>query len=164
MAKRMKNDPAAASGDGSVDMTPMIDVTFQLIIFFMCVTDMANNTKERLMLPMAVRAEVDVIEPKRLVVNIKRDGDVVIAGEVCTDPRLEQIFEYEESISPKVAGYANKAIYIRADKNADYRHVARVMFLAQEARLWRVMFSTADPAFAAAEEAAAARTAAAGGG
>ncbi len=143
MAKRMANDPAAASGDGGMDMTPMIDVTFQLIIFFMCVTDMADNTKERLALPVARKAEVDIVEPGRLVINVNAEGDVVVAGEAVTDRRLYELLRYEARISPKENGLPSKAVYIRADKLADYRHIERVMAVAQENSLWRVMFRIA---------------------
>lgn len=58
------------------DMTPMIDCVFQLIIFFMLVTDFANTQMERVMLPKATEAEEDK-EParKRLMINFVHQPD-----------------------------------------------------------------------------------------
>lgn len=145
MARRMRNDPGAASGEGGLDMTPMIDVTFQLIIFFMLVTDIADNSKEKLILPTAHKAEIDVVEPGRLVINVKRTGEIIIGGLEHSDADLRRVFKYEATYSPKENGLPTRALYVRADKFADYRHIERIMALAQEALLWRMMFSTTDP-------------------
>ena len=53
-----------------MDMTPMIDVCFELIIFFMLITEVSSNAKEKFKLPLAEKTSMDVVEPGRLMVNI----------------------------------------------------------------------------------------------
>jgi len=58
----------------SLNMTPMIDVVFQLIIFLMLATEITNTDLERLFLPEAKAALVDTDPPKdRVIVNITHD-------------------------------------------------------------------------------------------
>jgi len=71
----MAYKPKAGTG-AEMDMTPMIDCVFQLIIFFMLVTDFANSQIERVMLPKATEAEEDK-DPakKRLMINLVHQPD-----------------------------------------------------------------------------------------
>ena len=57
--------------DMEMDMTPMIDVVFNLIIFFMVITDMTQQDLEYLVLPRAQEAQEDPgDDPERLIINI----------------------------------------------------------------------------------------------
>ena len=54
-----------------INLTPMIDVVFNLIIFFMVITDMTQKDLEYLVLPKADKADVDEGEDKdRIIINI----------------------------------------------------------------------------------------------
>lgn len=68
MARKRKKPPAY---DLDVNLTPMIDVVFNLIIFFMVITDMTQKDLEYLVLPRASEAAEDPgDDPERLIVNI----------------------------------------------------------------------------------------------
>ena len=79
------------------DMTPMIDCTFQLIIFFMLVTDMASLRTEALTLPAASRV-IDAKNEDDLVVNVMADGKVKVDGRILKDEALESIFEHVQKV------------------------------------------------------------------
>ena len=74
--------------EGHVNLTPMIDVVFQLIIFFMLVTELTNLALEQVVLPIAAYAKENPGKEGEVVVNIKQDpnaqnpsdGILVIAG------------------------------------------------------------------------------------
>ena len=70
LARRRRPSPAALR----MNMTPMIDIVFQLIIFFMIVIDMSQKDLEALELPMSKTAVEDEPEEGRLYVNINRSG------------------------------------------------------------------------------------------
>lgn len=65
MAKRQ------ADVEVTVDMTPMIDLTFLLIIFFIVVNDMSKTELEDLKLPIAIQAGKDVPPPNRPILNVR---------------------------------------------------------------------------------------------
>ena len=64
-----------------MDMTPMIDVVFQLIIFFMLVTDMSQQDLAELKLPYAETSQKDEMMKGRLTFNILKDGEIEIQGD-----------------------------------------------------------------------------------
>ena len=71
---RKKKDPLSAE-DLELNMTPMIDVVFNHIIFFMIVTDMTQKDIEQLKLPDS-RASVedkDDEEQVRMILNVIKD-------------------------------------------------------------------------------------------
>ncbi|HBF23538.1 MAG TPA: hypothetical protein DDW23_06980, partial [Planctomycetes bacterium] len=53
-----------------VDMTPMIDLTFLLIIFFIIVNDLTQKDLEELKLPIAMEAGHDEPPPGRPILNV----------------------------------------------------------------------------------------------
>jgi|FLOH01.1.fsa_nt_gi biopolymer transport protein ExbD len=65
MAKRTANTEI------EIDMTPMIDMTFLLIIFFIIVNDMSQKDLEELKLPIAMEAGHDEPPENRPVLNVR---------------------------------------------------------------------------------------------
>jgi biopolymer transport protein ExbD len=76
-----------------MDMTPMIDVAFQLIIFFMTVSQMSEVAHERLQLPKQIGAEEQ--KPKTLIVNVTHTGELKVSGEPFTIARLVTLVSSE---------------------------------------------------------------------
>jgi len=100
-----------------VNLTPMIDVVFNLIIFFMVITDMTQQDLEYLILPKADEAEEDPgDDPERLIVNVinfdhKNNQVRIDRGEI--NPNLPPImmdgrqFENLEAFRRKLRQLAN---------------------------------------------------------
>jgi len=134
--------PAEVDND-SLDMTPMIDIVFQLIIFFMLVTDMAKAQLEPLHLPVAKKAMKEKMEdPTILVLNIMKDGAIKTNGKVVWSPKmgdeaktLENLFENRRNDRryQEVAGKADWVKYpllVRADRSTAFEHVQKVLMVA----------------------------------
>ena len=65
-----------------MDMTPMIDCVFLLMIFFVLVIDLSQKDLEDLILPKAIHVEEDKNPPDvRPIINIMQDGTVMHKGE-----------------------------------------------------------------------------------
>lgn len=62
---------AAAKVDVAMDMTPMIDLVFLMIIFFIVVNDMSKKELEEMKLPVATMAGKDVPPPNRPILNVR---------------------------------------------------------------------------------------------
>jgi len=109
------------------DMTPMIDMTFQLIIFFMLVTDMSKTQLEPLRTPAASAAILDRLMEDQVVVNVLPDGKVKVAGRTFSDEALEQLFESRRWKAERGMGYP---VVIRADRSASFEPVQKVLMIA----------------------------------
>ena len=67
----------ATAGVTKPDMTPMIDIVFQLIIFFLVVTEMAAKDLADVTLPRAEQSTADDNPPSdRLIINVRKDGRI----------------------------------------------------------------------------------------
>ena len=82
-----KHDPET---EMEMDMTPMIDVVFLLIIFFMIITDLTQKDLEELELPVAVQAVKDKPDPDRVrpILNIGWDGEIIVRAVPIYNPRM----------------------------------------------------------------------------
>ena len=109
---------------GGFDMTPMIDVTFQLIIFFMLVMDMSSAQVETLRQPTARNAIV-LKDPGEVVVNVTGDGRLRVFGKTVTDEALETILETQRR------SRSDFPLLIRADRSAPFEQIQKVMMMAQ---------------------------------
>lgn len=135
------------SEDVSVDMNPMIDMTFQLIAFFMFTLNFSNDLlDERVMLPVADAATPTTQSPQSpIYINMSRDGKVYMLGGDAADPtadastiRRQLAVEAQMAkVNMKVAGADASAglwttIVIRADEAAPYGSVQKVIQIAQQ--------------------------------
>ncbi len=111
--------------DFSLDYTPLIDVVFLLLIFFMVSTQFVTFQKRlEVALPKA-KAEVTKEKKKALVVEMTADGRIFVDGRPASLAFLETFLK-------KNKGKIGSTI-IRADKSLPYGDVVRVMGLCKEA-------------------------------
>jgi len=118
--------PAALDPRPGFDMTPIIDVTFQLILFFLLSMQAASARIETLTPPEAATARVSPPDEGELVVNVTADGRLRLAGKTFTDGGLEA----EMETRARRAGPAGFPVLIRADRSAAFEHVQKVMMMA----------------------------------
>jgi biopolymer transport protein ExbD len=124
-----------------INMTPMIDVVFQLIIFFMLVTEMSQADLEMLELPEASQAREDEPKSGRIVVNITKEGDIRIHGRNHTEAQLRNYLEREADKERSSDGYCSRELLIRADKDAEFKYVQHVMqeCVSRRVKVWRLL-------------------------
>jgi biopolymer transport protein ExbD len=120
-----------------MDMTPMIDVTFQLIAFFMFVLNFSEvDQDQRVNLPSSELArppEVAYDEP--ITIQLTADETMIFAGDQLTPASLKQSLLREAQIikaSPKKK-VSDVTVIIRADKLAKAGKVQEIIQLCQEA-------------------------------
>ncbi|MBC8873445.1 MAG: biopolymer transporter ExbD [Planctomycetes bacterium] len=106
-----------------MNMTPMIDIVFLLIIFFMTVSQVSEINKERLELPKLKGSE----DQKRvsLTVNVDQSGDIVVSGNRITNSELLTFVSLELA---KVGDDPDRlAVVIRGDERGDSRTVNEIV-------------------------------------
>ncbi len=124
-------------------MTPMIDIVFQLIIFFMLIMDMSQIQVDKLTLPKASKAiKQKYSDQTILIMNILKDGTVRMGGKTIWKPsleddntRIENIFETRRGIlrfqeTPGNSQWVNYPLVIRADRSAEFQHLQKIIMIA----------------------------------
>jgi len=126
----------AGSVSGAVraepNLTPLLDVVFQLITFFMLVINFSNDTyDQRVRLPVAGSARpVEGTREDRVVLNVDRDGNLLIEGKkLDTEKAIKEIALQAELVKLN-AKISNKPIddsnglptvlVIRADRDTQF--------------------------------------------
>ena len=126
-------------------MTPMIDIVFQLIIFFMLIMDMSQVQVENVTLPTASKAIKEKYTDKTiLIMNILKDGTVKMGGKTIWKPsakddnsNIENIFELRRSMRkyqemPGNDNWVNYPLVIRADRSAEFQHLQKIIMIATQ--------------------------------
>ncbi|NQT53152.1 biopolymer transporter ExbD [bacterium] len=136
-----------------LNMTPMIDVVFLLITFFMVVTEITRQDDiADLQLPDVAAATIDDNpDPERLIINIKKTGMVYVSGaeynlaNPADTNRVKNLLWTEARISRSPAtGSANRVVLVRADKRTPFKYVRKIMQLCvdRDIGIWRLAFGT----------------------
>jgi biopolymer transport protein ExbD len=110
----------------AVDITPMIDVVFLLIIFFMTTAQFAQLTRAEVELPLERGEQQTLAEQAGIVVNITREGQLIVSGRAVSLAKLEAIVRSEIAREPDRPAQQLKLL-IRADRDAPAARLNRVV-------------------------------------
>ena len=157
-----------AETEMEMNMTPMIDVVFLLIIFFMIITDLTQQDLEELQLPPARSAVEDKPDPSvvRPIINIPQSGKMIYKRDVLYDPEvnlqnlqgLERFLVNQAQQMPKKDKLPDNPLMIRADRGTEFKYIQRVMEVCgkEGIRIWKLELGAAQDEEAAKAAAAAA--------
>ena len=107
-----------ASRTIEIELTPMIDGVFLLIIFFMVAAQFARITRAELDLPQEKGEQEQAAEEAGLVINLLADGSIEVAQRTIGIEELLQIVQEEIDRLPS-GDPRNVKLLIRADRNND---------------------------------------------
>jgi biopolymer transport protein ExbD len=113
---RLRHHRAGVSAEP--DMTPMIDVTFQLIAFFMFVLNFSDaETDERIRLPLSELAKPPEVAPEQpITLQVSPSGTVFIAGDEVPVNKVRPYLQREvQLLERQKKDQANTTIIIRGD-------------------------------------------------
>lgn len=112
--------------DLTTDMTPMIDVVFNLLIFFLVATTFYQAEREmQVALPFASNAAPISATLRELVVNVDQQGAIYVAG------RRVQPEDFERLVGQAVAANPEQKVTVRGDRQTAYQNVVRVLDLCK---------------------------------
>ena len=113
-----------------IEITPMIDVVFLLIIFFMTTAQFARMTRAELALPIEPGEQERAPEEAGLVINLTQAGEIIVSDQTLDLAQLEQLVRQEIQLHKDRPAQQLKLL-IRADKNADSAQLNEVVRLLQ---------------------------------
>ena len=112
----------------SINLTPMIDVVFLLIIFFMVGTKFTElERKIALRVPEVSNVKALTPAPERRVINVYRDGRISLDREVVS------LDELEAKLATARQEYADMGVMVRGDADGSFQSVASVLGACREA-------------------------------
>ena len=123
-----------------MNMTPMIDIVFQLIIFFIVTLTMNSDYNADIKLDLAPYGgdikppDNDTSQALSITIEIDRKGRISYANIPMTYAQLR------DTLHNRRVRYRMFPVYIRADSNTPHEHVRRVMDLCAGMGIARVSF------------------------
>ncbi len=118
-----------------VDLTPMVDVVFLLLIFFMISTTFVETSGISIKLPESTSQIVEK-EPEEVKIYLSRDGRVFLKDDELTPEELRsRLAEYGAAIK-------NMTFLLLADKEALHGRVVQLMDIAKEAGFAKLAIAT----------------------
>lgn len=124
--------------EGGVNMTPMIDVVFQLIIFFVCTAVLEQQSiDESIRLSMAPHGPaVETKDPREVVVEVDVKGRISVARSYMSDTFLKNMLR-----NVVIKHGQTTPVIIRAAGGAKHEDIRKVMDACAYAGLWKVSFA-----------------------
>ena len=130
-----------AHGRVRIDMTPMVDVAFLLLIFFMSTTQFKAPESVAVALP-ASTSDVHVPETGTIIITVTKAGDIYIAdqqGTVSEPVPKDALFD---TIVDWRGRNPEAVVILKGDKDADYGAVSDVMETLAKAKTLRFNLMT----------------------
>lgn len=120
--------PESADLGVQVDLTPIIDMVFLLLIFFLVATTFQQTEREmKIALPHTTAAGPISAVLREIVVNIDDRGSVSVAGRAVSEETLLAL------LRSAVAANADQKVSVRGDRSTAYANVSRVLDLCKAA-------------------------------
>ena len=110
---------------GEIDLTPMLDVVFILLIFFIVTAVFVKEAGYDAVKPQASMAVFTNLDP--ILIAISPAGDIFMDGDIIEPRNLR--FRLEQ----RVADAPNAPVIIQADRDATNEHIITIMGAAREA-------------------------------
>lgn len=122
--------------DPEFELTPMIDVVFLLIAFFMTLISFISAELIELQLPEATQATIPEDPGVRQYISIKENGEVFIGAAPISYDGLPAALIKAREESPDIK------LFLRADSGTPHRHVNRVMDACAKAGIFDLIFAS----------------------
>jgi len=106
----------------TVEMTPIIDMVFLLLIFFLVATTFQQAEREmRIALPFASSAGPISATLREIVINVDVEGNIIVSGRAVSAEELKTMVVDAVAVNPE------QKVTVRGDRGTPYGNVVRVL-------------------------------------
>lgn len=113
-----------------LDLTPMIDIVFLLIIFFMVGTQFTEMERQYdIKLPTVSNAKPLTNLPDDIIVNVQKDGKISINGE------QKSLSELELILATAKKNFPGQSVVIRGDSSGPYQNVMNILEICHRVKI-----------------------------
>ncbi len=122
-----------------INITPLLDLAFVLLIIFVITTPLLEQGMN-LKLPDGGKSDPKQLDPKNIrTVEVDARGNYMMLKQAMSLDQLMKLLNFEKSKNQQIL------VYIRADENGAYRHVAAILNRLEAAGIDQVSLRTAPP-------------------
>lgn len=123
-----------------LNLTPLIDCVFLLLIFFLVATKFAEEERELdVVLPQASEAQPLTVRPREMFINIDKAGRYYMTGKILALAELQTVLDTAYANNP-----GRQSVIIRADRRAAWEFVVAAMNACNKAKIRDYKVSTLD--------------------
>jgi biopolymer transport protein ExbD len=122
--------------DAEIDMSPMIDMVFLLLIFFIVASAVVDPNKPVVTLPSASKAKAAEDTTGRIQVSVDRNEQIWIASDPVTLEQFKSRIEQEVEKDPGIR------VFLRTDQDVPYRLTKKVMRACAEVGAFNLIYAT----------------------
>lgn len=115
-----------------IDIAPLIDMIFQLLIFFMLTSSFVMQPGIKVNLPKAVTSEI--VKPENIELVVSGENVIYFGGKVITAAELKNLL--------KQVAKRNQPVLIKADKHASLGRVVEIWDMARDLGITQVNIAT----------------------
>ena len=120
-----------------VQMIPLIDILFVTLAFFMALFLNFNFESElNISVPQAKAGVESKISPEEIVINITKDGTVVVNRKRVSLDQLGVLLRKTSEL------YPSQAVVLRADQKTYHENVVRILDACAKSKIWNISFAT----------------------
>jgi len=127
-----------AKREVSLDLTPLIDVVFLLLIFFMVTTSFTDRTQLSIDLPEA-HGEIQLKQPETIEVLINANGEYHVNGQRLLNDNFATL---KSAISQQLEAFSSAIYIVTADGNAPHKAVVMAMDVAGQLGITHLSVTT----------------------
>ncbi len=122
--------------DPEFELTPMIDIVFLLIAFFMTLISFISAELIELKLPDANQSSIPEEQGERQYISVDINGQAYFGSTPISYEALPEALAAGRTAQPTLK------VFLRADANTAHRHVNRVMEACAEAGIFDLIFAS----------------------
>ena len=122
--------------DVAIDMAPMIDMVFLLLIFFMVASVVTELEKVEVKIPKAKYAKVPEETKDRLMLSVDANNDIYAGTMPVSIDELKKLVSDELDINPDLR------ILIRADEQVEYKTNKDIMIACAQVGATDLIYAT----------------------
>ena len=111
----------------SIELTPMIDMVFLLLTFFLVATTFHQEEREmQIALPFAKTSAPISALLQELIVNVDRDGAIIVGGRTLEPEQLERM------VGDAVRTNPDQKVTVRGDRHTPYANIVTVLDICKQ--------------------------------
>ena len=118
-------------------MTPMIDMVFLLLVFFMTVSTLAQADRQvELDLPESAASDVPDDLADRGTISLDADGQIYLGAQLHTLEQMQTVIKASLADNPALR------IHLRADRATSYQSIKQVLRACAEVGAYEIIYAT----------------------